>query len=220
MRSLLPFLVIVLLLSCHKDKVSQMNKSLPDKLAFEIIIHRSDTLGDLEVSAYRRDPIENYYEWVSLVNDSVERIITNEVNTEYVYLNGYLADSSYVYWKEWKPFYEFILDIPLGYKSDAEANIEYSKDTVVGDYSYQYHRVTYPNIVDSDLWLYYYKDGVFQFCDFYFGGNMRKGERMICRGKQEFRGRDFVHSIAWYLLPSIEYLGTDTLKYINPFGDD
>ncbi len=200
------------------DEISS-EAELIESLNYQITFCRSSAQGILDVSYYGRIPNDSYFEWRLMLNDSTEQIITNDNGEQSVYLNGVLKDTTYQYWKQWNSFFEFILKIPVGVEHDKNAIKLSKRDTLLNGDKFKFMKVYYPDSIGKDVW-YYYQNDEFKICDFYHSDVLNGGERIIFEGEQFFKGKKFFKTWAWYQLPSLQFMHTDTLKYINAIGDE
>lgn len=221
------FLVLIIgVYSCqdtHEKRLKESKVIDENKLAnpsYELHFYRANDKGELDISTYKRIPEEEYYEWTIMLDDTTQRILTSEQGIEKAYINGNLVDSTYQYWKKWNSFFEFMIRIPNGIERDNNAMKEPPRDTVINNEVYKFIRVTYPESIGSDIWYYYYQGDEFKFCDFYFDENFSGGERVVFKGKQKFKEAELSKIWEWYHMPDGKFLYTDTLKYINPIGDE
>ena len=113
-----------------------------------------------------------------------------------------------------------MLTIPYGVQDDMKAIKKPLRDTVIKGVTYGVLEITYPPNIGTDTWFYYYKKGVFKFCDFYHDPNLKNGERIVFEGEQVFKNHKISKTWVWYKLPEVKFLYADTLKYINPVGDE
>ena len=224
MRIIISLFFLVCFTACqdHNQNKNQssVQTELNDFLSYQITFCRSNTQGETDVSHYLRIPSDSYFEWRVMLNDSTEQTLTHDNGQESVFLNGVLADTSYQYWGQWFSFFEFMLKIPDGVEVDKNAIKQSKRDTVIGGNKFEFMKVSYAENIGTDVWYYYYQNDEFKFCDFYHDDVLTNGERVVFKGEQNFKQKKLAKSWAWYQLPSLQYMYTDTLKYLIAIGDE